>query len=185
MQFEGEYTIENPVSVIETQQHSQHKLSFYLVKYAGKMLLVMGAIALLTIMFLTVANIFGRSLFKLPVLGAIESAGLCGAVVISFSLFYTQLKHRNVVTSIAFDMLPNWLQNILDKISLALSVGIVGVMAYSSAIGAHEAAAEGDISATLTIHIWPFRVAWLVGCVALCAVFFGQLFKISNGANSK
>jgi TRAP-type transport system small permease protein len=163
----------------------QQEVHLYLSKYAVRTLLVIGAIALLTIMCVTITNIFGRSFFQMPVLGAIEGAGLLGSIVISFSLFYTQLKHRNVVTSIVFNLFPNRMQEIVNKISLALSAGIVGVMAYSCAMGALEAAEEGDVTATLTIHIWPFRIAWLVGCIALCAVFFGQLFKPLNGVNHK
>ena len=157
----------------------------YFIKYIVRVLLVIAAVALLTIMCITVANICGRSLFRFCILGAIEIAGLCGAVVVSFSLFYTQLEHRNVVTSIVFDMLPKPLQRTIEKFNLVLSSGIVGLMAYCAAMGAQEAAAEGDVTAILAIHIWPFKIIWVAGCVALCAVLFGQLFKAVIGVKKK
>ena len=156
-----------------------------IIKYIVYVLLFPAAVALLTVTCVTVANICGRAFFQSPVSGAIEIAGMCGAVVVSFSLIYTQFEERNVSTSVLFDILPVWLQKILEKFTLVLSLGTMFLLAYSAAMGLHEAVVDRNVSAILTLYIWPFRAAWLGACVIFCAILFGQFIRAVIGVKNK
>ena len=155
------------------------------IKYITKILLLLPSAALLTVMIITVANVLGRSMFKTPVIGAIEIAGLFGSIVVSMSLFYTQLKDRNVATDIVFNKLPKRYQKGLEKVIFVLSVGVVGLFIYSSILGVLESYEENDVTTILTIPIWPFTMSLLVGCVAFCFVLIGQLFGAIVGDKEK
>ena len=156
-----------------------------IIKYISKILLWIPSLALLTVMLVTVANVLGRSLFKNPVSGAIEIAGLFGSIVVSLSLFYTQLKDRNVATDIIFNKLHRSYQRILEKITFVLGTGTVGLMIYSCALGVLESYTEKDVTTILTIPIWPFMMAFLIGGLAFCIVLIGQFYRSIAGGTKE
>jgi len=66
-----------------------------------KVLLAVGGIALMVMMTIVVGNSIGRALFRTPIFGTIEIAGLAGVVLVAAAVGFAAREHRNKATGIS------------------------------------------------------------------------------------
>ena len=66
-----------------------------------KVLLAVGGIALMVMMTIVVGNSIGRALFRTPIFGTIEIAGLAGVVLVAATVGFAAREHRNKATGIS------------------------------------------------------------------------------------
>ena len=90
-----------------------------------KVLLVLGGIALMLMMVIVVGNSLGRALFRTPIFGTIEIAGLAGVVVVAGAVGFAERERRNIVVDTAAHRLKPRTRAFTDAFTLFLSLGAV------------------------------------------------------------
>jgi TRAP-type C4-dicarboxylate transport system permease small subunit len=137
------------------------------VQYFTRVLLVIGSIAVLAMMTVITGNIAGRIFFQAPILGAIEIAGLTGAVLAAVALAYTEWEHRNVVVEVVANLFPPRVRGFTDAITLFLSLIGVGILSWAMFNEAFHAASFNETTLVLRAPTPPFKFIWAIGTVIL------------------
>ena len=70
-------------------------------------LLVIGAITLIIMMVVVTGNSLGRALFKTPISGTMEIAGLAGAIVVAAAIGFTARERGNVAVDVLMSRLKS------------------------------------------------------------------------------
>jgi TRAP-type C4-dicarboxylate transport system permease small subunit len=145
-------------------------------------LYVLGAVALMVMMFIVVGNSLGRTFFNLPIFGAIEIAGLAGVVVVAVSIGFAQRDRTNVVVDVIIDRLSQRKARIADIVSLLFTLAALGLLLYAIINDAVESLTDGEATFISDIPIAPFKITWAVGVAILCIYTIRHLIKaIGNG----
>ena len=95
--------------------------------WLNRILLILGGVPVLALMLLATGNVVLR-IFHLPFRGTYEIVGFLGAVVIAFSLGYTQKRKDHIVVDILtekFSKRTNRLLNLFDHLVTMIFFGIV------------------------------------------------------------
>ena len=133
----------------------------------NKWLLVIGGVAVLTLMALATGNVLFR-IFGMPFRGAYELVSFLGAVVTAFALGYTQKRKFNIVVDILSDTFPKRLKRDLDRIGYLIGMLFFAVVAWVILRWGFRIAASGEVSETLKIAYYPFIFCVALGFAALC-----------------
>lgn len=70
------------------------------IEFVVRVLLVIAAAALVAMATIITLNIFGRALFRSPIMGTVEYAGVLGVVFASVAIGYVEKHRRNVVMEV-------------------------------------------------------------------------------------
>jgi TRAP-type transport system small permease protein len=137
--------------------------------------LSIGGIALMLMMVYVFGNCVGRALFRTPIMGTIEIAGLAGAVVVSIAVAFAEREKGNVVVDIITEALPPRSKSILEALMLVLSLVALTLMIYAIIEDGIESFVTGDTSITTGIPLGPFKFAWAAGVTASWIFMFRHL----------
>ena len=149
----------------------QNRVSSFLLGF----FLSIGGAALMLMMLYVFGNCAGRALFKTPIMGTIEIAGLAGAVVVSIAVAFAEREKSNVVVDIVTEALPPRPKRILEALMLVLSLAALTVMFYAVVEDGIESFATKDVSITTGIPIGPFKFIWAAGIAGSWIFMFGHL----------
>lgn len=155
-------------------------------KVIRKILVALGAIFLLAMMLLTVANIVMRK-FSMPIQGTFELVGLFGAIVGAAVLGYTQKRKENIAVDILFKHFPKTLRRIVCVFGDLCCVGISVLAAWQIAKIGIKQLTTGEVTETLRIVPYPFVFVAAAGFAALGFVFVIDMLKnaMSGGENQQ
>lgn len=132
----------------------------------NKGLLVIGGLAVLTLMALATGNVLLR-MFGLPFRGAYELVSFLGAVVTAFALGYTQKRKFNIVVDILSDKFPVGVKRLLDGIGYLIGLLFFAVIAWVVLRWGLKIAVSGEVSETLKIAYYPFIFSVALGFAVL------------------
>jgi TRAP-type C4-dicarboxylate transport system permease small subunit len=138
---------------------------------------VIGAIALMAMMGIVVANIIGRIFIRTPITGTLEIAGFAGVIIAAVAVGFAEREHRNIIVDVLARRFPPRVRSIADRFTFLLSLGAVGFLFWAVAESALESFTTGEITLTLGIHIFPFRVAWAAGLLFLFGLLLFHLIE--------
>ena len=138
-------------------------------KWVIRVLLIIGAVAVLVMMVIISFNIFGRWLGR-PILGAIDIGGLAGGVAAAIAIPYATKERRNVVVDILSERLPRRVKGFVDAFSYSLSVVAVGLLIYAATKKAFWAAGFNEKTLVADIPASPVRFVWAFGLFLLFLV---------------
>jgi TRAP-type C4-dicarboxylate transport system permease small subunit len=125
--------------------------------------LTIGGLALMVMMLYVVGNCVGRALFRIPIMGTIEIAGVAGAIVVSVAIAFVEHEKSNVVVDIVTESLPPGPRSILDVLTLLLSLAGVAFLLYAVINDMITSFAAKEATLTAGIPIGPFKLAWAAG----------------------
>lgn len=146
------------------------KYGDYLIKF----LLIVGCMAILAMMIVVSFNIFGRWMSR-PIVGALEIAGLCGAVAAAVAIPYCAKEKRNVAVDVAATRLPQRLRGWIDTFTFTLSLIGVGLVMWVTFKEAFHAASFGDETLVAAVPTAPFKFIWAIGLLLLCLVLIRDI----------
>jgi TRAP-type C4-dicarboxylate transport system permease small subunit len=129
--------------------------------FLNKWLLVIGGIAVLSLMTLATGNVCLR-VFGMPYRGAYELVSFLGAVVTAFALGYTQKKKSHIVVDILSETFPDGVKRALDGVGYFIAMVFFAVISWVILRWGLKIASSGEVSETLKIVYYPF-----IYCVAL------------------
>jgi TRAP-type C4-dicarboxylate transport system permease small subunit len=145
-------------------------------KVIRKILVALGAIFLLAVLLLTVANIVMRK-FSMPIQGTFELTGLFGAIIGAVVLGYTQKRKENIAVDIVFNCFPKALKRIVCVFSDLCCAGFSALAAWQIALIGIKQLTTGEVTETLRIIPYPFVLVAAAGFAALGFVFVIDMLK--------
>ncbi|MBI5445304.1 MAG: TRAP transporter small permease [Deltaproteobacteria bacterium] len=148
----------------------------------AKAMFWVAAVALTTIMLLTVTDVFLR-MFKHPILGTYEIVGFLAAWAIGFAIPQTSIDRGHVFMDFLTAKLPDWVNKILIPITRLIGMGLFAMVAYELYKMGNDLKASGDTTPLRELPLFPLAygigLAALVECLVLGAGLFGD-----NGAET-
>ena len=131
---------------------------------------------LLAAVFLVVANILGRQIFRSSILGTYEYVGYLTAAVIALSLAHCAVQNSHIAVGFLVEKLPFRAQSILELVTGLLSLAFFGAAAFHMIVYAYATALSGELSPTTMIPFYPFIYLTALGLMGLCAVILLRLW---------
>ena len=142
--------------------------------WLNKVLLWLGGFFLITMIFITCANIILRMVW-VPIQGTFELMGLFGALVTAFALGHTQLKKGHIAVDVLVNTFSQRVQSILKIINNLICGCFFGLAAWQLAAKANVLRETGELTETLQIIYYPFTYAVSFGCLVLALVMVTDL----------
>ena len=137
------------------------------------MLMIIGSVAVLSLMSLATVNVVLRFFFSAPYRGAYEIVGFLGAIVIAFALGYTQKRKNHIVVDILTERFPKRVNRILDGINYFITTIFFSIVSWQVFVWGMKISKSGEVSETIKIIFHPF-----VYCVAVGFVVFSLTLMI-------
>jgi TRAP-type C4-dicarboxylate transport system permease small subunit len=142
-----------------------------------KVLLVAGAVALMVMMTIVVGNSIGRALFKTPIFGTIEIAGLAGVVVVAIAVGFAEREHRNVVVDVVANRFTPRARAFADALTLFLSLGAVAFLFWAVSNNALNSITRRETTLTTGVITAPFKFTWAIGVIILCLFLIQHMIE--------
>ena len=141
-----------------------------------------GAVLMVALMILTVANVIYRA-FGGVIQGTYEVSEILIAISAGFALSYTIFHDRNVVVKLIISRLSNRMQSILEGFNALLGVGIWGAMAWMTIHYLFKRGYQGEgFTETLELPYFPVKCLWAAALI-LCVIVF--VVKLINSFEQK
>lgn len=121
---------------------------------------LVAAMALFSIMWLTVVDVIGRKFFNNSVPGGLELTEILMVVVIFGALPLVSWRGEHVVFDSLDPFIPDWLRNVQTRVVHLVSAGLFGFLGRLMAMRAERFTEYGDTTVHLQLSIAP--VAWLM-----------------------
>jgi TRAP-type C4-dicarboxylate transport system permease small subunit len=136
--------------------------------FLNQVLLVLGGIAVLSLMILATGNVVLR-VFHAPFRGAYEIVGFLGALVIAFALGFTQKRKDHIVVDILTERFSKKTNRTLDGINYLVTMIFFGIVSWQVFAWGFKIWQYGELSETLKIiyHPFIFSVATGFGVLSL------------------
>lgn len=135
-------------------------------------------------MVLTCADVVFRC-FRSPIRGTYDIIGLLGGVIIALSLSYSHVMGRQVAVESVFSRSRQVVQTIANSITCLLSIGMIGLITWRSAILGNNLWNMGRVSDTVRIPIFPFLYLLTFCCAIYCLVLIADFFKLFRKMDTK
>lgn len=135
---------------------------------------LMAAMALFTIMWLTVFDVTGRKFFNHSVPGGLEITEVLMVVVIFGALPLVSWRSEHVVFDSLDPFIPDWIQSIQQRLVHLVCAVAFGFMAYLMVMRADRFQEYGDITVYLQLPLSPvatMMAVFLAMTAAVHAVF--------------
>jgi TRAP-type C4-dicarboxylate transport system permease small subunit len=123
------------------------------------LLKILGGIALVAMMLLTVVDTVGRY-FRYPVFGSIEIIGFLAAIVLTAALPYTYKLDGHVSVEVLVRLLPPKTQNIIQIIIRILTFVLFAFIAWQMVNYAQDLHKTGEVSMNLRFPL--YYLAYLI-----------------------
>lgn len=140
---------------------------------------VMAAMALFSIMWLTVVDVVGRKFFDNSVPGGLELTEILMVVVIFAALPLVSWRGEHVVFDTLDAVIPDWLRSVQARVIHLVCAGVFAFLGRLMVMRAERFEEYGDTTVHLALSIAP--VAWLMAALlVLTGVAHLLLFFIGN-----
>ncbi len=135
---------------------------------------LMAAMALFSIMWLTMVDVIGRKFFNNSVPGGLELTEILMVIVIFGALPLVSFKGEHVVFDSLDALVPDWLRGFQLRLVNLISAAVFGFLAYLMTTRAARFAEYGDTTVHLQLSIAP--VAWLMAGFLMLTALVHLLF---------
>lgn len=148
----------------------------------AKAMFWVAAVALTSIMFLTVADVILR-MFKRPILGTYEIVGFLAAWAIGFAIPQTSVDNGQVFMDFLTEKLPGWLNKILKPLTRLIGIALFAVVSYNLYKMGNDLRVSGDTTPLRELPLFPLAYGVGLSCAVECLVLASGLFG-GSGAES-
>lgn len=132
----------------------------------NKGMAVVAGAALITMMFVTVLDVFLRAFAK-PLTGTFEMVSWLAALTAAFSLGYTQLYKQHVSIDLFVKILGARACSIIGAAVHLVSMALFGAISYKIFSYAGTVRASGSLSETMKVAYYPWIYLVAIGCLGL------------------
>ena len=143
-----------------------------------KVLLVVAGVALMGMMVIVVGNSLGRALFKMPIFGTIEIAGLAGVIVVAVAVGFAEREQSNIVVDVVANRFTPRTKALADAFTLLLSVGAVAFLLWAIFKDALHSLTMREITLTTGVLTTPFKFTWAIGAIILGLFLLQHMIEV-------
>jgi TRAP-type C4-dicarboxylate transport system permease small subunit len=149
------------------------------VKWICNVMIAISAGALVIMLFISVADVIGRSFFLHPIQGTSELVGMLLVITSALGFGYCQLMKGNVNIDIFVKRFSRRGQGVLNIISNLMSLAVCVIIAWKGMAMVLQYSSEklGSTSATLGILLWPFMLIMSLGFAWVGVIFIIDLYN--------
>lgn len=145
--------------------------------FLNKILMIIGSVAVLSLMSLATGNVVLRFFFNTPYRGAYEVVGFLGAIVIAFALGYTQKRKGHIVVDILTERFPKRINRILDAINYFITMIFFAIVSWQIFVWGIKIAKSGEVSETIKIIFHPFVYCVAIGFLVFSLTLLNDFLK--------
>lgn len=139
---------------------------------------VIGAVLVMVIMFMAVAEVGGRYFFNYPIPGHLEIVELIMAAIVFLGVSYTQRIGGHIRMEIFINNVARGrLYHVIEALTIFIPLLVFCVIAINSFEFALDAYRIGDITAHIHWYTWPSKMCVPLGVGLLCIRFLIQLLQ--------
>ena len=140
----------------------------------AKVLEIVAIIALLVMIFITLADVFMRLFFTAPITGAVEITRMM-MVTMSPAFVGALIEHRHVSVGLIVDRFGRKGQLAFDTFGYILSCGLCGIFCYQGFVEMFKKMNQKQVYTMLKIPTWPFYLIFAVSMGIFAIVIIVQL----------
>jgi TRAP-type C4-dicarboxylate transport system permease small subunit len=144
--------------------------------FVNRVLIWIAGCFLAAMIVLTCANIVLRLVWG-PVRGTYELMGYFGAVMMAFTLGYTQIRRGHIAVDILVGGFSKKTRRILNGVNCFTCMIFFALVAWQISKYATTLWKTGEVTETLRIIYYPFTYSVALGCAALSLVFLTEFLK--------
>jgi len=144
--------------------------------FVNRVLIWIAGCFLAAMIILTCANIVLRLVWG-PVRGTYELMGYFGAVMMAFTLGYTQIRRGHIAVDILVGGFSKKTRRILNGVNCFTCMIFFALVAWQISKYATTLWKTGEVTETLRIIYYPFTYSVALGCAALSLVFLTEFLK--------
>jgi TRAP-type C4-dicarboxylate transport system permease small subunit len=145
--------------------------------FLNKILMIIGSVAVLSLMSIATGNVVLRFFFNSPYRGAYEVVGFLGAIVIAFALGYTQKRKGHIVVDILTERFPKRINRILDAINYFITMIFFTIVSWQLFVWGIKIAKSGEVSETIKIIFHPFVYCVAIGFLVFSLTLLNDFLK--------
>ena len=149
-------------------------------KRVSQVLNVIGGVALVFLVSLTVADVILRS-FRLPILGAYEIVSFSGSVVILFALPLTTWLRGHIYVDFLVIKFPARVQDVFNIATRCMVFSLFFLFGWQTIKYGMDLQFTREVSPTLRFPFYPVVYAVGVCCFVQCLVLVTDVMKIIGG----
>ncbi len=143
--------------------------------------MIVGSVAVLSLMSLATVNVVLRFFFNAPYRGAYELVGFMGALVIAFALGYTQKRKDHIVVDILTAKFPKRVNKILDRINYFVTTIFFAIVSWQVFVWGMKISKSGEVSETIKIIFHPFVYSVSLGFAVFSLTLILDFMKNFQG----
>ncbi len=137
------------------------------------------AMAVATMMTITVLEVLARALFKISVPGSYEYVSLMFVYLIYLGLGFSQRRDAHITVGILYDHIPRSARKFVQAVYLMIAFAFFAALTWTSAISAWSAYAMGDtVLGIIEVKTWWARAGIPVGLALFALRFLTQLINL-------
>ena len=149
---------------------------FAIIKKLSRFMYWIAAVAIVSIVFLTVADVILRR-FRMPIDWTYEVVVLLGAIAIGFSIPQTTLDKGHVLMEFLTERLPQEWQRMFSALTRFLGIAIFAVFGWRIFSLGNNLWRSGQVSPVLQMPEYPVAYGIGVCCFVVCLVLFYDLLQ--------
>ncbi|MCT8162114.1 TRAP transporter small permease [Pseudoruegeria sp. SHC-113] len=137
------------------------------------------AMAVATMMSITVLEVFARALFRISVPGSYEYVSLMFVYLIYLGLGFSQRRDAHITVGILYDHMPRRAKKIVEGLYLLIACLFFGALTWTSGVSAFSAYVMGDtVLGIIEVKTWWARAGIPVGLALFSTRFLIQLIDL-------
>ena len=141
----------------------------------SKTMNVIGICSLGVLMLLITSDVIGRFFFNRPVSGTVDIAQYSMIIAVYFSVAYCAVVKGHVSVDMLVSRLPERLQNFIELFTGLASMLLFFFVGWGATQQLMRSFSRKEVSWTVDIPTWPFRVALLAGVLMLFLVLLIEI----------
>ncbi len=140
---------------------------------------------LIGMMFLTVVDVTGRKFFDAPITGSYELTEFMLALIVFFSVGYTQIQKGHISMEALVSRFSPRAQSITDSIVYLISIGLGAILTWQLLAHAKRTWIGQHVTGVLNLPLYPFLIAAAFGCLLYCMVLLVDFLTSLEKARNK
>lgn len=148
-----------------------------LIAGLSRLMNAVSSLAILTLMFLTAADIVFRKLTGESIIGTVELSEFLMVALVYSAVAQCEMLNRNVKVDLLSGRMSSSFLAIIGTISSLAGFLLFALIAAAAVSYSFSIKAAGEVSMDLQIARYPFVLLTAAGCAALSLVYFSRLLS--------